>query len=34
MMGDLMEMELITRYIDPALQPLFDDLENNIMFRW
>ena len=28
------ELELITRVIQPALLPLFDDVENNIYFRW
>ncbi|CAO3635760.1 unnamed protein product [Cunninghamella blakesleeana] len=28
------EMELITRYLHPALSPLFDDLDANIFFRW
>ncbi|CAO3591617.1 unnamed protein product [Absidia cylindrospora] len=34
LMDDIKEMELITRYLDPALQPLFDDLDNDILFRW
>ncbi|KAF7732365.1 hypothetical protein EC973_005261 [Apophysomyces ossiformis] len=34
LMEDTKELELITRYIDPALHPLFDDLGNGIMFRW
>lgn len=28
------DLELITRVIQPALLPLFDDVEKNIYFRW
>ncbi|KAI8333911.1 hypothetical protein BC941DRAFT_473138 [Chlamydoabsidia padenii] len=34
MVGGTMEMELLNRYIDPSLQPLFDDFDNDTMFRW
>lgn len=34
LMDDVKEMELITRYLDPVLHPLFDDLDNDVIFRW
>lgn len=30
----IMEQELVTRFIEPALSPLFEDNLRNIMFRW
>jgi hypothetical protein len=32
LMNDIKELELITRYLDATLQPLFDDLDNDILF--
>lgn len=29
-----METELITRYLEASLAPLFEDLGKEIMFRW
>ncbi|SAL97765.1 hypothetical protein [Absidia glauca] len=34
LMNEAKEMQLITRYLDPALESLFDDLDNDIMFKW
>ncbi|CAO3623870.1 unnamed protein product [Cunninghamella blakesleeana] len=34
LMEEVKEIELITKYLDPALQPLFDDLDDDIIFRW
>ncbi|KAG1242122.1 hypothetical protein G6F68_016348 [Rhizopus microsporus] len=28
------ETELITRHLEAILSPLFEDLDNNITFRW
>ncbi|CAO3607412.1 unnamed protein product [Cunninghamella blakesleeana] len=33
-MDPIKETELCTRYIQPAIQPLFDDHEKNILFKW
>ncbi|KAF7721195.1 hypothetical protein EC973_005126 [Apophysomyces ossiformis] len=30
----IMEQKLITRFVEPALAPLFEDTTNNILFRW
>ncbi|SAM05326.1 hypothetical protein [Absidia glauca] len=32
--GGPLEAELITRYLEASLAPLFEDLGNDIMFRW
>ncbi|KAI9006705.1 hypothetical protein CLU79DRAFT_879219, partial [Phycomyces nitens] len=31
---EIREQELCTRYLNPALQPLLDDPENNVYFQW
>ncbi|KAG0162184.1 hypothetical protein DFQ28_001885 [Apophysomyces sp. BC1034] len=31
---EIREQELCTRYLAPAFQPLLDDPENNVYFRW
>ncbi|ORX57393.1 hypothetical protein DM01DRAFT_1334017 [Hesseltinella vesiculosa] len=33
-MEDVKEMELITRFVQPAIQPLFDDHDDGTLFRW
>ncbi|KAI8374599.1 uncharacterized protein BYT42DRAFT_496512 [Radiomyces spectabilis] len=30
----IMAQELITRYLEPALAPLFDDILQDTLFRW
>jgi hypothetical protein len=30
----IIEQELITRFVEPALAPLFEDTTNDILFRW
>ncbi|ORX62605.1 hypothetical protein DM01DRAFT_1330734 [Hesseltinella vesiculosa] len=33
-MEEVKEQELITRFVEPALRPIFDDLDNGVLFRW
>lgn len=31
--SSIRESELVTKYLQPVLAPLFDDLDNNVMLR-